>query len=239
VPGGWALDGEKAWITNGATARSILVYAQTDAARGTQGFAAFVIDADREGFERLAAYDLMGGHAIGTAGFRLKDVRVAETALLFPPGEAFKRALLSINGARTYVAAMCCGMVEAALRAAVPYATRRRSFGKRLIDHQGLRWQLADVATDLEAARGLTYDAALRVTEGRDAVLAAAHAKKFAVRMAQQRLGDCMQAMGAAGLRESCPIGRHIAGARIAGYVDGTTEMQNERIGALLEKTWA
>ena len=76
------------------------------------------------------------------------------------------------------------------------------------------------------------------ITKGGDAVLAAAHAKKFAVRMAQQRLGDCMQAMGAEGLRERYPFGRHIACARIAGYVDGTTEIQNERIGALLEKTY-
>jgi alkylation response protein AidB-like acyl-CoA dehydrogenase len=238
VDGGWVLDGEKAWITNAATARSILVYAQTDPAQGAAGIAAFLVDAEAPGFERLPPYGLMGGHAIGTGGFRLAGCRVAEADLLYPPGQAFKRALRSINGARTYVAAMCCGMVAAALRTALDHAARRHTFGRRLLDHQGLRWMLADVATDLEAARLLTYAAAERVARGENAALAAAHAKKFAVRMAQQRLGDCMQAMGAAGLRETCPIGRHIAGARIAGYVDGTTEMQNERIGALLEKTW-
>ena len=235
---GWGLNGEKAWLTNAAVADVIIVYAKTDAAAGSDGIAAFLVDARAPGFERLPPYALMGGHAIGVGGFRLTDYHADEHALFYPPGQAFKRALTSINGARAYVAAMCCGMVAESLRIALDYATKRRSFGKRLLDHQGLRWSLADVATDLEAARLLTWRAADLIARGEDAMLAAAHAKKFAVRMAQQRLGDCMQAMGAEGLREDYPIGRHIACARIAGYVDGSTEMQNERIGALLEKIY-
>jgi alkylation response protein AidB-like acyl-CoA dehydrogenase len=236
VPGGWVFDGEKAWLTNAATATAITVYARTDAAPGTAGIAAFLIDAREPGCERLPAYGLMGGHAIGAGGIRLKDFRVADDALFHPPGEAFKRALAGINGARTYVAAMCCGMVAESLRLALDYAKRRQAFGKRLLDHQGLRWSLADVATDLEAARLLTGRAADLIERGGDAVLAAAYAKKFAVEMAQRRLGQCLQAMGAEGLREDHPIGRHIACARIAGFVDGTTEIQNEWIGAMLEK---
>ncbi len=235
---GWVLDGEKAWLTNAAVAEVIIVYAKTDAAPESAGSAAFLIDAREPGFERLPPYALMGGHAIGAGGFRLSDFRVGDDALLYPPGEAFKRALTSINGARVYVAAMCCGMVAESLRIAIDYATRRHSFGRRLLDHQGLRWSLADVATDLEATRLLTYRAAAMIQRAEDAVLAAAFAKKFAVRMAQQRLGECMQAMGAEGLREDHPIGRHIASARIAGYVDGSSEMMNDRIGALLEKTY-
>lgn len=236
IAGGWVLDGEKAWLTNAATAEVITVFAKTDAAPGSDGIAAFLIDARQPGFERLPAYGLMGGHAIGAGGFRLRDFHTDDEALFYPPGEAFKRALVSINGARTYVAAMCCGMVAESLRIALDYATRRRAFGKRLLDHQGLRWSLVDVATDLEAAQLLTWRAAEIIGRGENAALAAAYAKKFAVEMAQRRLGDCMQAMGAEGLREHYPIGRHIACARIAGYVDGSTEMQNERIGALLEK---
>jgi alkylation response protein AidB-like acyl-CoA dehydrogenase len=235
---GWVLEGEKAWLTNGASAETILVYAKTDAAAGTAGIAAFLIDATMPGFERLPAYDLMGGHAIGAGGFRLRDFRVGEEALFYPPGEAFKRALGGINGARVYVAAMCCGMVAEALRIALDYATRRQAFGKRLLDHQGLRWSLVEVATELEAARLLTYRGAEIIAREGDAVLAAALAKKFAVEMAGRRLDQCMQAMGAEGLREEYPIGRHIASARIAAYVDGTTEIQNERIGALLERTY-
>ncbi|HUH86157.1 MAG TPA: acyl-CoA dehydrogenase family protein [Stellaceae bacterium] len=236
VPGGWQIDGEKAWLTNAATAEAIAVYAKTDAAPGTAGMAAFLVDARAPGFERLPAYGLMGGHAIGVGGIRLRAFRVDDDALLYPPGEAFRQALAGINGARTYVAAMCCGMVAESLHLALDYATRRHAFGRRLLDHQGLRWSLVEVATDLEAARLLTYRAAEIIERGENAVLAAAYAKKFAVEMAQRRLGQCLQAMGAEGLREDHPIGRHIACARIAGFVDGSTEMQNERIGAMLEK---
>jgi alkylation response protein AidB-like acyl-CoA dehydrogenase len=106
IAGGWVLDGEKAWLTNAATAEVITVYAKCDAAAGGDGIAAFLIDARAPGFERLPAYGLMGGHAIGAGGFRLRDFRIDDDALLYPPGQAFKRALTSINGARTYVAAM-------------------------------------------------------------------------------------------------------------------------------------
>jgi alkylation response protein AidB-like acyl-CoA dehydrogenase len=239
VAGGWELDGEKAWLTNAATAEAIALYAKTDTAPGTVGIAAFLVDAQAPGFDRLPAYRLNGGHAIGAGGIRLHALRVGDDALLYPPGDAFRQALIGINGARTYVAAMCCGMVAESLRLALDYATRRHAFGRRLLDHQGLRWSLVEVATDLEAARLLTYRAAEIIERGENAVLAAAYAKKFAVEMAQRRLGQCLQAMGAEGLREDYPIGRHIACARIAGFVDGSTEMQNERIGAMLEKVFS
>jgi alkylation response protein AidB-like acyl-CoA dehydrogenase len=238
VDGGWLIDGEKAWLTNAAIADTITLYAKTNAATGSAGIAAFLVDVETSGVERVGPYAMMGGHAIGAGGVKLSGVRVDDDALFYPPGEAFKRALAGINGARTYVAAMCCGMVAESLRIALDYARRRRTFGKRLLDHQGLRWSLVEIAADLEAARRLTYRAAELIEHGADAVLAAAIAKKFAVRMAQQRLGDCMQAMGAEGLREEYPIGRHIACARIAGYVDGSSEIMNERIGALLERTY-
>ncbi|MEI9985349.1 MAG: acyl-CoA dehydrogenase family protein [Aliidongia sp.] len=178
----------------------------------------------------------MGGHAIGAGGFRLSGYRAADEDLFLPPGRAFKRALNGINGARAYVAAMCCGMVEEALAVALDYGRTRQAFGRALVEHQGLRWSLVDVATDLEAARLLTYRAAEVMARGEDAMLPAAYAKKFAAGMAQRRLGECLQAMGAEGLRQTHPIGRHIACARIAGFVDGSTEMQNERIGAALLK---
>jgi alkylation response protein AidB-like acyl-CoA dehydrogenase len=234
VDGGWVLNGEKAWITNAAVADVLVVYAQTDPAKRGRGIGSYLIDATRPGFERKPSYALMGGHAIGAGGFALRDYFVPDADVLYPPGEGFKTALQSINGARTYVAAMCCGMLQGALRVALGYGAERRAFGKPLLEHQGLRWKLAEVATDLEAARLLAYAAAEAIEAERDAVLPAAQAKAFASRMILGRLADCMQAMGAEGLRESHPIGRHIALARIANYVDGSTEMQNERIAALL-----
>ncbi len=235
VAGGWRLNGEKAWLTNGAVVDMVVVYAQTDPAAGAKGIAAFVVDARRRGFERGAPYALAGAHAIGAAGFRLDDYFAAEDELFYAAGTGFKNALASITGARIYVAAMCCGMVEEALGLALARARARSTFGRALIERQGLRWMLADAATDLEAARLLTYRATRLLETGEDAVLAAAHAKKFATRMAEQRLPQCMQVFGADGLMQAYPLGRHLAAARAAHYADGTTEIQNERIAAYLE----
>jgi alkylation response protein AidB-like acyl-CoA dehydrogenase len=234
VPGGWRLNGEKAWITNAAAADLILTYAQTDPELGGRGIAGFLVDASRPGFARRPPFALMGGHAIGTGGFALENYFVGDEEVLHAAGQGFKEALRLINGARTYVAAMCCGMLAGALKTALRYGVERHAFGKPLIEHQGLKWKLADVATDLEAARLLAYKAAAVIDAGGDAMLAAAQAKQFAGRIIVERLSDCMQAMGAEGLREEYPIGRHIASGRIANYVDGTTEMQSERIGAVL-----
>jgi alkylation response protein AidB-like acyl-CoA dehydrogenase len=236
VAGGYDLDGEKAWITNVAAGDVFIVYAKTDSAGASDSIAAFLVDAHAPGFERRPPFELMRGHMIGTGGFRLAKVRVADADMLYPPGQAFKRALTSINGARAYVAAMCCGMIAEALRLALARGGERMTFGRPLLAHQGLRWSLVDVATTLEAMRLLTYRAARLIDEGQDAMLAAAHAKKFAAEQTLGALAACQQAMGAEGLKDQYPLGRHMAGARIAAYVDGSTEMQNERIGAALAK---
>jgi len=235
---GWKLDGEKGWIANAANADLFFTYAQTDPAKGWRGIACFLVDAHRPGFERRPPYQLAGGHVIGAGGFRLKDYRAEAIDLISPPGEAFKAAMGSINGARTYVAAMCCGMLAEAIRLALRYGRQRKTFGKPLLEHQGLRWKLVDAITDLEAATALTARAAQAIDKGTDAVLPAALAKKFAGEMILGRLGDCMQAMGANGLREEYGIGLHMAAARICNYVDGSTEIQNERIGALMEQAY-
>lgn len=232
---GWSLSGEKGWITNAAFADMFILYAQTDPDAGWRGIACFLIDAQREGFSRVDAYRLYGANAIGTGGFRLNNYHAPPEHMLHPPGDAFKRALGSINGARTYVAAMCCGMVDDALAQAIAYGRARTAFGKPLIENQGLRWALADIATDLEAARLLTYRAAHLIDEDSpDAILAASHAKKFAARMAQRALPECIQAMGANGLLEEHRLGQQLACAKVAHYVDGSTEIQNERIAALV-----
>jgi len=232
VEGGWKLNGAKAWITNAAVAGLSVAYAQTDRSQGYRGIACFAIEAERPGFQREKPFELHGGHAIGVGGFRLVDYIAPDEALLHPPGAAFKAALTGINGARAYVAAMCCGMLQASLETAVRYTQQRQTFGKPVIEHQGVRWKLVDAATDLEAARLLTYRAARLIDEGVDAVMPAAYAKKFATDMAVQRIADCIQAMGANGLRADYPLARHLASAKIAAYTDGSIEMMNERIGA-------
>ena len=229
---GWRLDGSKAWITNASEADLIVLYAQTEAGSGARGIAGFVIDATRPGFVREEAFALAGQHAIGAGGFRLDGYRAHPGEMLQPPGQAFKSALVSINGARTYIAAMCCGMVAQALRIAAEFGARRQTFGRPLDQHQGWRWRLADAATDLAAARHLVADASARIDAREDAQLASAQAKLFATRMADRHLPALLQAMGAEGLREDYPFGRHLIGARVAGFVDGSSEMLLERIAA-------
>jgi alkylation response protein AidB-like acyl-CoA dehydrogenase len=236
IDGGWVLSGEKAWITNAAAADLIFLYAQTDPELGWRGVAGFLIDAREDGVERLPPTEIMGGYAIGVGGFKLHDHFVADDRLISSPGDGFKAAMNGVNAARTYVATMCCGMTEAALHLATDYASDRAAFDTTISSFQGLRWELADVQTDIEAARLLAYRATLSVERQNSAEIHAAHAKKFAARMADRHLTRCMQIMGAAGLKRAYPLGRHIACARIANYVDGTTEIQNERIARSIFK---
>lgn len=230
---GWRLDGVKAWITNAAEAELIVLYAQTEPGSGARGIGCFLVDASQPGFVREPACALTGQHAIGAGGFRLEGYVARDEHMLQPPGQAFKSAMRSINGARVYIAAMCNGMVGEALDVASDYGRRRHSFGQPLAAHQGWRWRLAEAATELEASRLMVAQASAQIESGADAQLKAAQAKLFATRMAERQLPALAQAMGAEGLREQHPFGRHLAGARVACFVDGSSEMLLERIAAL------
>ena len=236
VQGGWRIDGAKAWITNAISADVVVLYAQTEAGSGGRGIACFVVDGQQPGFMREPAYALGGQHTIGVGGFRLDGYFAPNEALIHPPGQAFKAALGSINGARTYIAAMCCGMVDAALQMALAFGRERQSFGSALVDHQGWRWRLAEASAALAASRALVAQAAAMVDAGSDAQLVAAQAKLVATRMAEQQLPALAQAMGAEGLREHYPFARHLIGARVAGFVDGSSEMLLERIAAVMQR---
>jgi alkylation response protein AidB-like acyl-CoA dehydrogenase len=151
--GGWTLDGEKAWVTSGVAADILSVYAQTDPTDGWRGIACFLVDADTDGVERGAPYALIGGHAMGVSDFAFRNCALDEDALFIPPGEGFKAALSGIDIARANVAMASCSMLATALETALDYTSRRWAFGQATSDFQGLQWELADVATDLEAAR--------------------------------------------------------------------------------------
>ncbi|MEC9344642.1 MAG: acyl-CoA dehydrogenase family protein [Pseudomonadota bacterium] len=234
VPGGWRIDGEKAWISNAADADVLSVYVQSDPAGGWRGIMAFLVEADRPGIERLGPWDLHGGHALGTGGFRFDGLRVSPDDILLPREAAFRGAMGGINSARVFVGAMCTGMMRDALDRALAYTAERTAFGQPLAAFQGLEWMLADAATDIEATRLLTWAAAARMDAGEDATLAAAHAKKYAARAACRAIGDCMQVLGANGFRQDQPVARHLANARMAHFIDGTTEIQNVVIGRAL-----
>lgn len=231
---GWVIDGEKAWVTSGAVADVLSVYAQTDAEAGSRGIACFLIDAETKGVARTPPYALMGGHAMGVGGFEFSGCHVGDEAVLIAPGAAFKAALAGIDIGRIMIAAMCCGMLRDGLDTAVAYASKRRAFGRATSEFQGVQWLLAEAATSLEASRLLTYEAARAFDAGTGAGLASAHAKKFASHAAADGLSGCMSAMGAAGARAEVPLGRHLANAKLAQFMDGTSEIQNVVIARAL-----
>ena len=231
---GWVIDGAKAWVSNAASAGTLSVYAQTDPSLGHRGIACFIVDADTPGVIREEPYRMLGMHALGTGSFRFEGCRVDAADLLVPPGNGFKAAMAGIDLARAMVAAMCAGIMRQGLDTAVAYMKQRRAFGRPIAEFQGLQWQLADVATDLHAIRLMTYAATQALDAGEAAAIPAAHAKKFATRAALQGLSQCMQAMGANGLKHDAPLARHLAGAKTAQYLDGSTEIQNVVISRAL-----
>ncbi len=230
---GWVLDGEKSWITNARSAAVAIVYAQCGKIGDRDGIAAFVVDLRDPKVQRYAMDAAVPQVSAQTGGFRLSGYRAEADALLLPPGEAFRSILAEINGARCYVAAMCCGMLEAALASCTGYGRERMSFGKPLAGHQGWRFALAQAEVDLAAARALTHKAALAVHNSNDAQLLAAQAKLAASAACERHLPRLLHAMGAEGLRNDHPFVRHIGATALARLVDGSDEMLLERVARL------
>ena len=199
------------------------MYAQTEPGASRRSIANFIVDLEAAGIEKLPPYRLTGGAAIGASGVRLNRVKVPDRDLFAPPGQAFKSALKSISGARTYVAAMACAVVETALELPL-VGCRTPELWATVLDHQGLRWSLVDVPANLEAASLLTLQAAHVVAPGNDAQVEAALAKKFSAEMATRNVTACMQAMGAVGLFPQNGYDRLLTSSRIVAYVDGTTK---------------
>ena len=223
----WVLNGEKAWATNGTDADVLSVYAQTDSSLGHRGIATFLVDANAPGILKTPGYQMLGGHGLGANSILFDNCHVPAESLFVPTGEGFRAAMEGIDLARVLVGAMCCGMLRTALTTASSYVRQRLAFGGRLADLQGVRFKLADVSTDLEASRLLTYRAARTFQEGRDAAVEAAHAKKFSTRVTESGIASCMQVMGANGARRDHPLPRHLAASRLTHYVDGATEIQD------------
>jgi len=236
VTGGWRLDGEKTWIVNARHARVAIVYAQCAEPGDAAGIGAFAVPLDGRGCRRRALDAPFAQTSTGTGGIVLEDCRLSEDHQLVPPGEAFGAILDEINGARAYVAAMCCAMLGAALDIAGDHGERRISFGRPLRDHQAWRFILARAGVDLAAARRLTDAAVAAVDAGAPAQLVSAQAKLAAVAACQRHLPELLHAMGAEGLRAEHPFARHLAAAQIAALTDGSTEMLLERVARLMRR---
>jgi alkylation response protein AidB-like acyl-CoA dehydrogenase len=221
-------------VTNGVHADLLAVFAQTAAGSGAGGIAGFIVESDAAGISAKPAYHMLGNHAMGVNELEFSNCAVNTEMMVFGPGSGFKAAMFGINVARFGVAAMCNGALEGGLNIAVDYARRREAFGRSIIRHQGPQWQLAEVTTQLEASRMLTYRAAEIIDRGEDFTIMAAHAKKFATRAAFEGLSTAMQVAGANGILRENDLARQLSGARVTYYMDGTTEIQNVVIGRSL-----
>ncbi|WP_067217505.1 acyl-CoA dehydrogenase family protein [Stappia indica] len=230
---GWCLHGEKAWIANGAVAGLSIVYAQTGTVGERDGIAAFLVRLDDPAVSRTAC-SVDAFVPAPTGGFALDAYRVPDGEMLLPPGGAFRAILNEINGARAYVAAMCCGMLAAALESAHGFGRERRSFGQPLQAHQHWRLRVAEGEVALAAARALTAAAVEAVAEeAASAQLLAAQAKIAATHALGRWMPELLHALGAAGLSGQTPMKAHLAAAQVVGLVDGSTEMLLERVAAL------
>ncbi len=234
---GWRLDGSKAWVTNAPYIDEYFVFVQTEGNSGAAGIAGFLVPRESPGVGVSEPYKLLGGHVGNICDVSFDDVALPPESLVVPPGKGIQAALSAIDLARVNVAAMCCGALQTGLDTALAYTTSRHAFGQRLADFQGLQWQLAELATDLHAARLMTYDAAARLDMNGRASVAAAHAKKFATRVALDGLGVCMGQMGSNGLKRDTPLPRLFEQAKIAHTLDGTTDIQNVVISRSLLTT--
>ena len=224
---GYSISGNKAWVTNGAFCDFMLVFCQTKLGSGAQGITAFGFDRQATGVEVKAPLALIGSHAMGTTDVDLNSVAVDEGSIAFATGQAFKAAMFGINVARLGVAAMCNGAMLGALHVAIDYAQQRQVFGKAVINHQGMQWMLADVATETECSRSLTYQAARLFDNNMDPTITVAKAKKKATKTSVEAISQCMRALGANGLKRSCNLPRQLAASRVTECMDGTGEVMN------------
>lgn len=232
VADGWRLTGEKSWIINARHAGLCIVYARCIGGDG-DGIGAFLVDLTAPGVTRYPLDGPFAQTSMGTGGFTLDGVAVADDQLLLAPDIAFKAILSEINGARAYVAAMCCAMLAAAIRDVSEHGARRRTFGVPLEDHQDWRFAVARARVDLAAAQALVDQAVREAGDPKAAQLLAAAAKVHAVETCQHHLPRLLHAMGAEGLRPEHCLARHLGAVQSAALTDGTTAMLLERIARL------
>jgi alkylation response protein AidB-like acyl-CoA dehydrogenase len=234
VPGGYRLDGAKIWCTNAEAADFVLVAAKLDGAGGRPAIALFVVEKGTPGFVVGRKEDKMGARGVPSCPLFLDAVSVADDARLGDEGaQGFKVVMEAFNQSRPIIAARGVGLAQGALDHAVAFIGERRAFGQSVSDFQGVRWMVADMAMQTEAARQLTYRAAALVdagVSGRALAPLAAMAKCFATDVAMRVATDCVQLFGAAGVSAEYPIQRYFRDAKVLQIIEGTNQIQRNII---------
>jgi alkylation response protein AidB-like acyl-CoA dehydrogenase len=224
--GGWVLNGSKAFITNASVGDIAVVMARSDPDKGTKGISAFVLEKGTPGFSAGTPYRKLGLHASDTAELIFDDCRLPADSLLGERGQGFVQSLSVLEGGRIAMAAMGVGIAQAALDQAAKYMKQRTAFGKTLAEFNGLQGMIADVATEIDVARLLTWRAAYLKDQGRPAMHAAAMAKLFASETAMKAATKAVQIHGGAGYITEFPVERIFRDAKLTEIGEGTSEIQ-------------
>jgi butyryl-CoA dehydrogenase len=223
---GWTINGVKNWITNGPVADVAVLFAMTDRAAGHKGISAFILPMDHKGVRCGPPDDKLGIRGSKSCQIFLDDVRLPADALLGEVGGGFKVAMSTLDGGRIGIAAQALGIARAVLEDSVAYAKDRRAFGKPIAQHQAIQWKLADMATELDAARLLTLRAAWLKDHKLPFNKEAAMAKLFASDIANRAAREGIQIYGGNGYVTEFPMERHFRDAKITEIYEGTSEIQ-------------
>lgn len=222
----WVLTGQKAWITSGGQADLYLVMARTDSGRGARGIGCFIVENGAAGLTFGAPEEKLGLHAAHTTAVHLDGVRVPPENVLGAPDEGLVIALSSLDSGRIGIAMQAVGIARAALEVAREYALTRVQFGKRLADHEGVAFKIADMAVQVDSARLLALRAAALKDQGRPFTLEAAMAKLAASNAAVSVTRDAVQILGANGYSRAYPVERLYRDAKVTEIYEGTSEIQ-------------
>ena len=222
---GWVLNGSKQWITNGSRAGTFVLFARTDpGTEGARGISCFVLDAGHVRVTREE--EKLGLNSSTTSDLVLEDVRVSRDRLLYEEDRGFRVAMATLDGGRIGIAAQALGIAEAAYDVARAYAQERHQFGRPIGDFQAIQWKLADMATEIDAARLLVYRAAWLKQEGRPHAAEGAKAKLYASEMARRQTAEAIQILGGYGYTKEFPVERYYRDAKITEIYEGTSEIQ-------------
>jgi alkylation response protein AidB-like acyl-CoA dehydrogenase len=230
----YVLNGVKQFITSGQNGDLAIVMAVTDKAAGKKGISAFLVPTATPGYTVARLEDKMGQHASDTAQILFENCRVPAQNLLGEEGMGLKIALSGLEGGRIGIASQAVGMARAAFEAALTYAKERQSFGQPIFQHQAVQFKLADMATQIEAARQMIRHAAALKDAGRPCLKEAAMAKLFASEMAERVCSDAIQVHGGYGYVSDFPVERIYRDVRVCQIYEGTSEVQKILIGRAL-----
>ena len=234
--GTWTLTGRKHWITNGAEAGFYIVFATVDPSKGHKGITAFLVERSFPGFSVGRKEDKLGIRASSTTELILDGVEVPGENVLGPVGQGYKIAIETLNEGRIGIGAQMVGNAHGALTAAIAYVKERHQFGKCVADFQAVQFQLAQAATDLEAARLMVYNATRLKESGRDIAKEAAMAKLYSSQVCERVTSLCVELFGGYGYTRDYPVEKYYRDAKIGTIYEGTSNMQLQTIAKAILK---